>query len=172
MKKKRRKTQKTKIMYLIQGYNKIKFNSITDIAQYLQITYYQAIYAYRYKKKVKGYIITDHTNIRQSAYEDLKKKYDPNKVNYGSKITDKNIFYIEHDKFNSIERSLIGFDSYTGISQKSVDKFKPTWILSEEQAEQHGLQQIFTGGTLYIDKGKRIYKKDGDKYYQITMNQQ
>lgn len=171
MAKNRRKMKRS--IYLIGETEKLRFCSLEQIADYLHCSWYQAKYAYKNKKSIDGYIISDHTNIRRSAYKPIKKKhYEKNKIKFGNnQWISRNKFYEESEKFNNIERQWIGFDSISGISEKKVERFKPTWILTAEQAEQQQLQLIFNGGSLYIDKGKRIFKKDGDRYYQLTLPQ-
>lgn len=171
MAKNRRKMKRS--IYLIGETEKLKFCSLEQIADYLHCSWGQVQYAFSNKKIIRGYIISDHTNIRRSAYKPIiQKHYEDNKIKVGNnQWISRNKFYEESEKFNNIERQWIGFDSISGINEKKVEQFKPTWILTEEQAEQQQLQLIFNGGSLYIDKGKRIFKKDGDRYYQLTLPQ-
>ena len=165
--------KRKKILYLIsENGEKRKFESLQKIAEFLNSDRRRIRYALINKKIIDGYIVADHTNVRRSDYKPVLPKHRiKNKILFANKWISRDKFYEESAKFNNIERSLIGFDSISGISKKKVEQFKPTWILTEEQAEQQQLQLIFNGGSLYIDPQKRIFKKDGDSYYQLTLPQ-
>ena len=170
--KKRRKFKKQRYYLHSADRSKKLFNSYAQIAEYIGTTQPRVRYAYMNKRNLDGYIITKKSAIRYSAYKPMRQRIlDKQTYRYAKKRITKNHFYDESEKFSRIQRQFIGFDSYTGIDAKSVQRYKPIYVLTEDEAVEQGLQEIFSGGSLYIDKGKRIYKKDADKYYQLTFPQ-
>lgn len=160
MKKRTKKIYKG--FYLIGDYPPKWFDNLQDIAELIGFPVEKCRYAFYYKKIIKDkYIIADHSNVKKCLYSPYTEK---NPYKTKDKIKD---FYAEQDKYANIQRCLIGFDSYVGINN---NKFTPTYALTEQEAMEQQLQIIFDGGTLYIDKGKRIYRKDGVKYYQLTIS--
>ena len=170
--KKRRKFKKQRYYLHCADRSKKLFNSYVQIAQYIGTTQSRVRYAYMNKRNIDGYIITKKSAIRYSAYKPMRQRIlDKQTYRYAKKRITKNHFYDESDKFSRIQRQFIGFDSYTGIDAKAVQRYKPIYVLTEDEAVEQGLQQIFSGGSLYIDPKKRIFKKDGDRYYQLTLPQ-
>lgn len=68
-------------------------------------------------------------------------------------------------KRRSTHDMLTGFDSYVGVSKNQHSNC----ILSEEEANQLGLEEVFQGGEFYWHpKKKSLYFKYKDKYLALT----
>lgn len=125
------------------------FPSALEASHFFALSPFQIYHGIRKKVIVDKFLFSFSENIDKSQYTLKRTK--------GRALEINRDFKKEQNYMRSIEDIFCGFDSYTGIDEGKIKRFKHFYKLNEDEAKELELTRVF--GTLYLDKTKHLYKK-------------
>lgn len=144
-----------------------KFKSIFKIMQQKQIPLSIASRIHSYRWIYRGYAINRSPQIDWNQYTQIDAD-NPPKEEESKKLSE---FFDQQDFYARVQRGIPCFDSITGINEKKLQRYKNNYRLSEEEAKEQKLQQVFPSSQFYLDPTKHLYiKRDNGFYYQLMYN--
>lgn len=101
---------------------------------------------------------------RKKKPKKYKRPYKPNDKLFADGIEK---LSAEDCHMRAIEDLFFGFNSYTGVTAKQATAL-PEHYLTEQQAEQLGLEPFVEGSMLFISAKKQLYLWNGSHYVLLT----
>lgn len=131
----------------------------------IPISLFSRIHSYRWI--YRGYAINRSPQIEWNKYTQIDADNPP--IEEESKKL--SAFFDQQDFYARVQRGIPCFDSITGINEKKLKRYKNNYRLSDEEAKEQKLQQVFPSSNFYLDPTKHLYiKRDNGFFYQLMYN--
>lgn len=159
----RHKTKPNWFIHYMNNNRSDEYRTEYQVARQLKITRSLIFKLYRQKLIYNGIAINKNKQIQWDEYSEYIPPIVEIKQNKPNLMQ---LFMQQQDFHAKVQRGIPFFDSCIGVDTR----IKNIYRLTEQQAKEQHLEQVFPESRLYINPTKQIYVKQGDYYYQLLMD--